>query len=250
MANPQDLNYKSLRPRLPRSRGVSIAWSRRPALPRARSSLSHRRNRLRRLHRGPRRHHAFGGPAASFPANSAPAAKEARPDLESRIGQVWLNRIGIVAVLFGVAYFLKYAFDNDWIGAGGRVAIGMLAGIGLILWSESFRRKGHAPFSYSLKAVGLGILYLALWAAFQTFHLIPSQVAFAAMVIVTASAIVMAVSQDAQLLATFALIGGFITRNWSGPEKTTRSRCFPMSVCSIWRCWCFPASSPGNCSSG
>src|SRR5216683_838585 len=142
---------------------------------------------------------------------SVPASEENRPNLESRIGQIWFNRIGIVAVLFGVAYFLKYAFDNNWIGAGGRVAIGMLAGIGLILWSESFRRKGHAPFSYSLKAVGLGTLYLSLWAAFQEFHLIPSQVAFAAMVIVTASAIVMAISQDAQLLATFALIGGFVT---------------------------------------
>src|SRR5258708_6881210 len=144
-------------------------------------------------------------------ATLGPESAEDRPDLESRIGPVWLNRIGIVAVLFGVAYFLKYAFDNNWIGAGGRVAIGMLAGIGLILWSENFRRKGHAPFSYSLKAVGLGTLYLSLWAAFQLFHLIPSQVAFAAMVIVTASAIVMAVSQDAQLLATFALIGGFVT---------------------------------------
>jgi len=82
----------------------------------------------------------------------------------------------------------------------------MLAGIGLILRSESFRRKGHAPISYSLKAVGLGTLYLSLWAAFQEFHLIPSQVAFAAMVIVTASAIVMAISQDAQLLATFAAV--------------------------------------------
>src|SRR5216684_2610507 len=97
-------------------------------------------------------------PAPAF-ATLGSESEEARPDLESRIGQVWLNRIGIVAVLFGVAYFLKYAFDNNWIGAGGRVAIGMLAGIGLILWSENFRRKGHAPFSYSLKAVGLGTLY-------------------------------------------------------------------------------------------
>src|ERR1700691_6106300 len=65
------------------------------------------------------------------------------PGLEKQIGQFWLNRIGIVAVLFGVSYFLKYAFENNWIGPAGRVAIGLLAGIGLIVWSERFRNPGH-----------------------------------------------------------------------------------------------------------
>src|SRR5712691_5426248 len=43
-------------------------------------------------------------------------------NLENVIGAHWLNRIGIAAVLVGVAYFLKYAFENDWIGPGMRVA--------------------------------------------------------------------------------------------------------------------------------
>ena len=43
----------------------------------------------------------------------------ASPDLESRIGSHWLNRIGISAVLIGVSYFLKFAFDNNWIGPTG-----------------------------------------------------------------------------------------------------------------------------------
>ncbi|HWF03388.1 MAG TPA: hypothetical protein VHA06_06855, partial [Candidatus Angelobacter sp.] len=32
-------------------------------------------------------------------------------DLEGTIGKLWLNRIGIIAILIGVSYFLKYAFD-------------------------------------------------------------------------------------------------------------------------------------------
>src|SRR5262245_58267127 len=40
-------------------------------------------------------------------------------ELEGKIGKLWLNRIGIVAVLFGVAYFIMYAFDKGWIGARG-----------------------------------------------------------------------------------------------------------------------------------
>jgi uncharacterized membrane protein len=132
-------------------------------------------------------------------------------DLEKKIGQYWLNRIGIVAILIGVSYFLKYAFENNWIGPGGRIVIGLLAGIGLVLWSERFRAREYAAFSYSLKAVGIGTLYLSLWGAFQVYHLVPSAAAFVAMAIVTACTIALSLSQDAELLASFALIGGFAT---------------------------------------
>jgi len=141
----------------------------------------------------------------------APATARPEIDLESRIGSHWLNRIGIAALLIGISYFLKFAFDNNWIGPAGRVTIGLIAGIAVVSWSERFRTKGYKAFSYSLKAVGIGTLYLSLWAAFQRYNLIPSGVAFAMMFLVTASAAAMALAQDAQILAAFALTGGFST---------------------------------------
>jgi uncharacterized membrane protein len=138
-------------------------------------------------------------------------ASQNTPDLESRIGSHWLNRIGITAVLIGVSYFLKFAFDNNWIGPAGRVAIGLLAGIAIVVWSENFRHRGYVVFSYSLKAVGIGVLYLSLYAAFQVYSLVPGSVAFSMMFAVTAATAVMAWTQDAEILAAFALIGGFST---------------------------------------
>ncbi|HET6936366.1 MAG TPA: DUF2339 domain-containing protein [Candidatus Angelobacter sp.] len=146
----------------------------------------------------------------TLPTFATVPSAEAR-SLESTIGKLWLNRIGIVAILIGVAYFLKYAFDNQWIGETGRVVIGILAGIAVIVWSERFRAHGQAPFSYSLKAIGIGTLYLSLWGAFQLYHLVPSSVAFAAMIVVTTFTIVMALTENAEILAAFALIGGFST---------------------------------------
>ena len=148
-------------------------------------------------------------PIAPRPVFTSPAAPAV--DLESRIGSHWLNRIGIAAVLIGVAYFLKFAFDNNWIGPTGRVTIGLLAGIAVVVWSERFRTKGYQLFSYSLKAVGIGVLYLSLWAAFQVYHLVPSTMAFFAMFVVTAATATLAVAQDAEVLAAFSLIGGFTT---------------------------------------
>jgi uncharacterized membrane protein len=160
---------------------------------------------------------ALGASATAAPPPPLPpgpsriAALQPEPNLESRIGSHWLNRIGIAALLVGVSYFLKFAFDNNWIGPAGRVTIGMIAGIAIVFWSERFRVKGYKAFSYSLKAVGIGTLYLSLWAAFHLYSLIPGGVAFAMMLLVTASAAAMALAQDAQILATFALIGGFST---------------------------------------
>ena len=131
--------------------------------------------------------------------------------LESRVGSQWFNRIGILAVLIGMAWFLKFAIDNEWIGPLGRVVIGLIAGAGLIAWSERFRAKNYLAFSYSLKAVGTGVLYLSLWAAFSLYQLIPSSVAFLAMIAVTAFNGYLAWAQESELLALYAIVGGLST---------------------------------------
>ncbi|HEY6250910.1 MAG TPA: DUF2339 domain-containing protein [Candidatus Angelobacter sp.] len=153
------------------------------------------------------------GPTSIFATQAATAKKKEDASLEKKIGQYWLNRIGIAAVLIGVAFFLEWAFQNKLIGPAGQVAIGLIAGIGLVVWSERFRAKSYLVFSYSLKAVGIGILYLSLYAASQYFDppLISIQIAFVAMVVVTAATLFMALAQNAELLAAFALAGGFST---------------------------------------
>jgi len=142
---------------------------------------------------------------------SAPAGLEVEGSLENRIGSHWFNRIGILAVMIGMAWFLKLAMDNHWIGPLGRVLIGLVAGAGLIGWSERFRGRGYAIFSYSLKAVGSGTLYLSLWAAFSLYQLLPAGAAFAAMILVTAFNGYMAWVQDAELLGLYAIVGALST---------------------------------------
>src|SRR5216117_926064 len=72
------------------------------------------------------------------PAPTPKPPPKPRPsrNLETLIGAHWLNRIGIAAVLVGAAYFLKYAFENNWIGPTARVLIGTGCGVALLLWAE------------------------------------------------------------------------------------------------------------------
>jgi uncharacterized membrane protein len=136
---------------------------------------------------------------------------KAKGSLENRVGSQLFSRIGIVALLIAATLFLKWAIDSHWIGPLGRILIGLIAGAGIVVWSERFRHKGFNAFSYSLKAVGGGVLYLSLWAAFQLYHLLPAAVALGAMILVTAWNAYMAWSQNSQILAVYALAGGFAT---------------------------------------
>ncbi|GAB4354883.1 MAG: hypothetical protein Kow0099_38990 [Candidatus Abyssubacteria bacterium] len=137
----------------------------------------------------------------------------ARPErnLEALIGGNWLNRIGVVAFLFGVAFFLKYAFDNRWIGETGRVILGLLAGIAFLALGERYQRKGYARFGQGITGGGIGLLYLSIFAAFNFYHLIPQPAAFAFMIVVTATGIALAVRYDALPIASLGTLGGFIT---------------------------------------
>jgi uncharacterized membrane protein len=149
------------------------------------------------------------------PPRPAPLASDKPPrpaaSLEDRIGSQLFSRIGIIALLIATTLFLKWAIDNQWIGPIGRILAGLVAGTAVVLWSERFRRDGFSVFSYSLKAIGSGALYLSLWAAFQLYQLLPAGVALAAMVLVTAWNAYMAWSQNSELLAVYALAGAFAT---------------------------------------
>ena len=154
---------------------------------------------------------AAANPKERVPVDFGNAVRKDAASLEDRIGSQLFSRIGIVALLVAITLFLKWAIDNHWIGPIGRIAAGLVGGTALVLWSERFRRKGFSAFSYSLKAVGSGALYLSLWAAFQLYHLLPAEMAFGAMVLVTAWNAYMSWAQNSQILAVYALAGGFAT---------------------------------------
>jgi uncharacterized membrane protein len=168
------------------------------------SALETELDQLRRI--------SAGGPPATF-AQQAPRSPESPPEssLESRIGSQLFNRVGIVAVLIAAAWFLKLAIDRGYLGPTARVLVGVAAGIGLIAGSEKFRAKGYAAFSYSLKAVGGGVLFLSIWAAYALFNIVGLAAAAVAMILVTAGMGALAWVQDSELLLAYALVGGFLS---------------------------------------
>ena len=70
--------------------------------------------------------------------------KERNPDLEKFIGENLINKIGILILVLGISYFVKFAIDKDWINEPARVGIGILAG-SLVLFIAHKLRQKYAP---------------------------------------------------------------------------------------------------------
>ena len=132
-------------------------------------------------------------------------------DSEFRFGQKWLLIIGIVTVIFGVAFFLKYSFDKGWIGPAGRVSLAYLWGLVFLMAGHFIRKKQLTWFGLSIYGGGIAILYFATYAAFQIYHLFPQSFSFSIMVLITVLACATAMAFETQALAILGLIGGFLT---------------------------------------
>ncbi len=152
-------------------------------------------------------------PAPKVPPSAEEKAERARRrlGLEAKIGGHWLNRIGALAIVVGVAFFLKYAFENRWIGEAGRIMLGILAGLGLIGGGEHFQRKKYPIYAQGLSGAGIAILYFSIFAAFNFYHLIGYYPAFGFMILVTITAILLAVRYDALSVTILGILGGFLT---------------------------------------
>ncbi|ACV62520.1 membrane protein-like protein [Desulfofarcimen acetoxidans DSM 771] len=131
--------------------------------------------------------------------------------LENIIGGTWLNRIGIIVIFFGAAYFLKYSFDNKWIGELARIIIGYISGIALIACSELVLRRKYSYFAQGFTGGGIGIIYLTTFAAVNFYHLMYPSVAFAVMVFTAFSGGILAVHNDGYSIAVLSALGGFLT---------------------------------------
>ena len=100
-------------------------------------------------------------------------------------------------VVLTVAFTLKLAIDNDWIGPGARVVTGGVGGVALLYVAERLRGRGLRQYAFILSGGGILILYLSTYAAFDFYKLISQPIAFLLMAVVTTTAVALAVRQDA-----------------------------------------------------
>ena len=134
--------------------------------------------------------------------------KEKNPDLEKFIGENLINKIGILILVLGISYFVKYAIDKDWINEPARVGIGILAGTLILTLAHKLQKK-YTSFSSVLVAGAIAVFYFTIAIAFHEYKLFNQTVAFIIMVLITAFSCLISLSYNKMELAILSLIGGF-----------------------------------------
>ncbi len=130
---------------------------------------------------------------------------------EFAIASNWLLRIGIVIVVMGVGFFLKYSIETGLLSPRARVSLSILAGIGMIVWGSRLFRGRYDLFAQGLTGGGIAILYFSVFSAYYFHHFIGHPVTFGLMILVTAAACLIAVRRDSLLTAILGLLGGYGT---------------------------------------
>ncbi len=143
-------------------------------------------------------------------AASQPVALPERTSFEERVALVWFTRLGAVSVLIGLGFFYKYATDSGWLGPVARLVLGSILGCALIAASELGRERTRPVFVNVLTGVGMGVLYLVLWASYVLMAVTSAPVAFAGFCVVTVLGGWIAVRRTAELVLVFSLVGGFL----------------------------------------
>ena len=178
------------------------------------------------------------GPAESVPAVSpvtqaaAPPAETAAADRadgagwpvfspsfdwERLLARNWFAIIGAVALVVGIGFFLKMAFDNNWIGDTGRIVLGVALGLALLGAGEYAQRRVPI-WAQPVTAAGAVILYLSIYAAFGLYQLIRPDVALLFLALVVALAALLALRYESIIIALLGIIGAFLAPGLLGTD--------------------------------
>ena len=155
---------------------------------------------------------------ATYPEEDAPqylyddtdTTSTTRPrNIERFIGVNLFSKIGILVLIAGIGFFVKYAIDNNWINETARSLLGIATGLGL--WGIAYRlRTSYRNFSSILAGGGFAICFVTIAIAHNIYALLNPTATMCSLVILTAAMIAISLVFNRRELAMTAIIGGFI----------------------------------------
>lgn len=148
--------------------------------------------------------------AALAPPDS-PRETEEPIGWETFVGQKAFGWMAVLLFVLSAAFFLRYAFQNNWIGPVGRVTIGEILGLALAGSGVHYFRKGMVRFSSMMTSAGIVVLYLSTYSAFGFYQLLPQTHAGVFLAILVFESMLAAVIYRSAAVAVAAVIGGLLT---------------------------------------
>lgn len=145
------------------------------------------------------------------PPPRPPEPASPAPDFATNLGPRLLVAMGALAFVAFLGLFVRYAWENDWVGPTGRVLLSAFTSLVMLAGGIRLMGREYRPLGQGLAAIGLAGLYVTAFGAHDFYGLIPKTAAGLFMVVVTGCGVAIADRLDGRLLATLAWIGGYLT---------------------------------------
>ena len=156
-------------------------------------------------------------PKVSRPAPKEPDLKRrwdeflANVDWEMFTGVKLFGWLGGFALFIGAILFVKLSIDRNLIPPSVRLAIGALAGIGIVVSAFRFDRARYEALRHTLAAGGICVLYAVVFAATIYYQFLAKPFGFGLLCLVSAAAFVLAVYHRGLAISILGGLGAYLT---------------------------------------
>ena len=122
----------------------------------------------------------------------------------------WLMKVGAFLIILAFGWFVSYSFMEGWIGPGGRITIGIIIGLAILLLGE-WRIKEYKNQGAVLLALGSAGILITIFSARAFYpYMFSSTAALVFMFVVVAYLGFSSVRHKSKALAVLALVLGFL----------------------------------------
>lgn len=157
-------------------------------------------------------------------------------NFEQMLGEKWFNKLGILAVVIGVALLVGYSFR--YLGPAGKIGLGFIFGAGMLIFGHFIEKKeDFSLYGKGLVAGGWAISYFTTFAMYHipAVRLIHSPIfAMVLLLAVSAVTIVDIYRYKSQVATAFSYLLMFITLMITPVSLFTMAAAVPVALSLIF----------------
>lgn len=129
-------------------------------------------------------------------------------NFEINLGLSWLNKLGILLILLGVATAIKFGYA--WFNPHLKGIFSFIIGIVFLLGGEFMMRKQKNTFAMGISSGGVAILYFATFSGYFFLNILSMNGAIILSLLVTMVTIALSLRYNSKTICIFSLIGGYL----------------------------------------
>jgi hypothetical protein len=154
-----------------------------------------------------------------------PSMRRPEPTVRTEFTEQWLGQRGLLAVgvlfiILGAGYLLKYSFDQGWVSPLIRCIGGALSGVAIGAVGWRLYHKELRTYGAALVGCGAAVIYLSVWAASRLYGFLPPPEGIAGLALIALALAAVAFVIDVEALGATAVLGAFLAPLLLGQKRS------------------------------